>query len=455
MGDPAVSGHFLNELLTTLTRRYAGLGRTLSRRQSLGAGAVLEQCDQLLANEGEVSNLAHARNALLDYQQLDHDGKRAFFQGLAERYAPDPEAITTAYEAFAANPGSATAQALSRAARSPRQELLRRLNAPPGHTFGLVRMRADLQAFLRDAPELEAVDADFMDLFRSWFNRGFLVMQRIDWHTPAMLLEKIIAYEAVHAIRSWEDLRQRVQPATRRCFGFFHPATGDEPLIFVQVALTRGLPDRVQPILEGTDGDPAEAEAADTATFFSISNCQTGLRGISFGNFLIKQVVEELRRELPGLKHFVTLSPMPGFADWLRQLPAAALEPLAPETRHALEALRQAGTAHPPDDAAVLRSALMPLAAHYLVNEKNASGQPLNPVSRFHLGNGAEVHRINWLADTSDNGLRQSHGLMVNYLYRLEDIERNHEAFATTGKMACSREVQKLIRQSRPVTPAY
>ncbi len=451
------NGHFLNDLLTTLTRRYANRARSTQGEPGHRAAHLLDQCDQLLASDSEVSNLAQARDALAVYDQFEDAEKKTFFQGLAERYAPDPQAVTAACERYTATPDSATAQALHQASRSPRQELLRRLNTPPGHTFSLVRMRADLQRFARDEPELDAVDADFMDLFRSWFNRGFLVMQRIDWNAPANVLEKIIAYEAVHTIQSWADLRRRVAPADRRCFGFFHPATGDEPLIFVQVALTRGLPEQVQTILRGEETDAHALEnpdTADTATFFSISNCQSGLRGISFGNFLIKQVVEELRQELPNLKHFVTLSPIPGFARWLDEQRQAEPRLLDEQQQRAAELLQpqdgpDALIAHEKD----VRQPLLRLAARYLVKEKNAAGLPVNPVSRFHLGNGAEVHRINWMADTSDNGLHQSHGLMVNYLYRLEDIERNHEGYATGGKVAHSREIQKLLRQSKTATP--
>ena len=451
-------GRFLNELLTTLTRRYATRIRPGEATPGLQAASLLEQCQALLASDSEVANLAQARNALTTYDLLTEPDRRAFFQGLAERFAPDANAIAEAYQRYAENPDGSNAQALNRASRSPRQELLRRLNTPPGHTYALVRMRADLQRFARDAPELEAVDADFIDLFRSWFNRGFLVMQRIDWNTPASVLEKIIAYEAVHTIQSWDDLRRRIAPADRRCFGFFHPATGDEPLIFVQVALTRGLPQQIQPILGADNPDASaleNAETADTATFFSISNCQSGLRGISFGNFLIKQVVEELRQELPNLKHFVTLSPIPGFAQWVQERAVEETPPLDEHEQRAAELLREEDlpgvlSEHEKE----LHKPLLRLVARYLLKEKNGAGLPVNPVSRFHLGNGAEVHRINWLADTSDNGLRQSHGLMVNYLYRLEDIERNHEGFATTGKVACSREIQKLLRQSKTVTPA-
>ncbi|SEO99701.1 malonyl-CoA decarboxylase [Aquisalimonas asiatica] len=448
-----MNGSFLNDLLTSVTQRYAGRFRSRADRAGHGADALLEQCDDLLASDGEVSGLGRARTALATYETLGDTERLAFFRGLAARYAPAPEHVAAAYARYTDNPDSSNAQALSIAARSARSELLRRLNTPPGHTFGLVRMRADLQRYLREAPELQSVDTDFMELFRSWFNRGFLVMRRIDWTTPAHVLEKIIAYEAVHAIHTWDDLRQRVGPDNRRCFGFFHPATGDEPLIFVQVALTRGIPDRVQPLLGGpTAEDAADTPAADadTATFFSISNCQSGLRGISFGNFLIKQVVEELRKELPGLTHFVTLSPMPGFADWVRALPPAALEGFDAAEQEAITALvRGDPAATLGGSASVLRKPLMQLATRYLVLEKNRDGLPLNPVSRFHLGNGAEVHRVNWLGDASANGLQQSFGMMVNYLYRLDDIERNHEAYATEGRVACSKDVQRLTRQAK------
>lgn len=453
-----MSGSFLNELLTSVTQRYAGRFRSRAGRAGHGADALLEQCDALLASDGEVSGLGRARTALTTYDALEDTEKLDFFGGLATRYAPEPDTVAAAYARYTDNPDSSSAQALSVAARSARPELLRRLNTPPGHTFGLVRMRADLQRYLRDAPELQSVDTDFMELFRSWFNRGFLVLRRIDWTTPANVLEKIIAYEAVHAIHTWDDLRQRVGPDNRRCFGFFHPATGDEPLIFVQVALTRGIPDRVQPLLSGQAADAAEdtsATEADTATFFSISNCQSGLRGISFGNFLIKQVVEELRKELPGLTHFVTLSPMPGFADWVRGVAPTALEGFDAREQEAITTLVHGDPAGSLDtDAAVLRKPLMQLATRYLVLEKNRDGLPLNPVSRFHLGNGAEVHRVNWLGDASANGLQQSFGMMVNYLYRLDDIEGNHEAYATEGRVACSKDVQRLTRRQAKNMPA-
>jgi malonyl-CoA decarboxylase len=268
----------------------------------------------------------------------------------------------------------------------------------------------------------------------------------------------------VHEIQDWDDLRRRLDARDRRCFAFFHPAIGDEPLIFVEVALHKGLPSRIQPILSGersgavysktsdiknsdTNKDIDDPEDADTAAFFGISNCQTGLRGISFGNFLIKQVVQELSQELPQLKYFVTLSPVPGFAQWLRE--QRDDEKLSEPLRTSLKGLETPGWHQDKACEEQLKATIRPLAARYLVDEKNRHGLPLNPVARFHLGNGAELHRINWLGDISDKGFKQAAGLMVNYLYVLDDIERNHENYTAKATVACSSEVRDLARRAR------
>uniref|UniRef100_UPI003562CB90 malonyl-CoA decarboxylase domain-containing protein n=1 Tax=Halomonas sp. TaxID=1486246 RepID=UPI003562CB90 len=309
------------------------------------------------------------------------------------------------------------------------------------------RMRQDMLTWLRDRPEFAAIDADFAHLFGSWFNRGFLMLKRIDWNTPASILEKIIRYEAVHEIQDWNDLRRRLDARDRRCFGFFHPAIGDEPLIFVEVALHKGLPNKIQPILSGERHEIEDPESADTAAFFGISNCQTGLRGISFGNFLIKQVVQELKQELPQLKYFVTLSPVPGFGPWLAE--RREDDSLPDSVRKSLAELEDPEWHRDPERAKALKAVIKPLAARYLVDEKNARGLPLNSVARFHLGNGAELHRINWLGDVSSKGLKQAAGMMVNYLYVLDDIERNHENYIANAKVARSSEVRDLVRRAR------
>ena len=275
------------------------------------------------------------------------------------------------------------------------------------------------------------------------------MLRHIDWTTPANILEKIIRYEAVHAIRNWDDLRNRVEPTDRRCYGFFHPQLVDEPLIFVEVALTEAIPDRVAPLLD-LDRNPIDPGQASTAVFYSISDTQKGLAGVSFGNFLIKQVVEDLKAELPGIRTFVTLSPVPGFAAWLaRERAAEASELLDPGSREALQLLDEAGWHDDPEKADRVRAALIPLAAHYFLKARTPDGRPLDPVARFHLGNGARLERLNFLGDPSPNGLKQSHGLMVNYLYALDEIEKNHEALAEKGVIAASAEVRKSLR-ARP-----
>jgi malonyl-CoA decarboxylase len=294
-----------------------------------------------------------------------------------------------------------------------------------------------------------------MHLLSSWFNRGFLVLRRIDWQTPAAILEKIIAYEAVHKIQSWDDLRRRLDPADRRCFAFFHPSLVDEPLIFVEVALTADIPDNIGSVLREAPKNGDVVEKPTTAVFYSISNCQEGLRGISFGNFLIKQVVEDLVKERPSLRTFVTLSPIPGFADWLAQARGGdADDVLGEDDREQLKLLDDPDWWVEEDDAEQLKPLLLRLCAHYMANAKAGDGKPADPVARFHLGNGARLERINWRADVSPKGLREAHGLMCNYRYEVKDIERNHEAFADAGTVAASRQITSLLKSERPRSKA-
>jgi malonyl-CoA decarboxylase len=290
-----------------------------------------------------------------------------------------------------------------------------------------------------------------MHLLSSWFNRGFLVLRRIDWQTPAAILDKIIAYEAVHEIQGWDDLRRRLDPVDRRCFAFFHPSLIDEPLIFVEVALSDAIPDNIQSLLQ-EQSKPVSTQEPTTAVFYSISNCQEGLRGISFGNFLIKQVVEDLVKERPSLKTFVTLSPVPDFADWLAEVSNADTSELLGDTERAqLVALNDRNWILGPETDA-LRPLLLRLAAHYFLRAKLDNGRPADPVARFHLGNGARLERINWLGDTSPKGLREAHGLMCNYRYELRDIEKNHEAYENEGAVAASRQVVALLKPDRSKT---
>ena len=304
-------------------------------------------------------------------------------------------------------------------------------------------MRKQLIPLLKLQPDLRRVDHDFLHLFNSWFNRGFLILRQIDWSTPANILEKIIAYEAVHEIGDWDELRRRLLPEDRRCLAFFHPSMPDDPLIFVEVALTRAVPGSIQALLS-SEREPLSSGDADTAVFYSISNCQAGLAGVSFGSFLIKRVAEELSRELPNLTTFVTLSPVPGLVRWIKKAADARPDSLAAQVASDIsgndwlnnEAVRDG-----------LQANFATLACEYFGSAKNSRQQPLDPVARFHLGNGAILHRIHWMADTSAKGLSQSAGIMVNYLYELKDIEEHHEAYADHGEIAISKEVRALAPQ--------
>ena len=355
---------------------------------------------------------------------------------LANDFDPDGDGLQASWERYKSD-GPTALPALSRSVEAPRQELFRRLNQAPGGTASLVRMRADLLTLKRDHVGLERVDADLRHLLQSWFNRGFLKLQSIDWSSPASLLERLIRYEAVHDINSWSELRLRLDPPDRRCFAFFHPVMPDEPLIFVEVGLTTGLPDNIQEML-AEDRMPIEASTATTATFYSINNCQPGLSGISFGHFLIKQVAADLKRELPGLDCFVTLSPAPSLLTGLRKLANTAEEQGILERVSTPEGFAEI-------DQVRVRALLLNRAADYFMQARDAAGRPRDPVARFHLGNGARLERLNWAADTSANGLRQSGGIMVNYLYDLSQLEENHEAFVERGKVATGAPFEKLV----------
>jgi malonyl-CoA decarboxylase len=389
----------------------------------------------LLSGRGEASGVALARQLLDRYAAEPMAARIEFFRLLAEQFDPDPAGIGQAWESYRQDASPDNLQRLLEAVEPPRQELFRRFNLAPGGTAALVAMREDLLKHGGKEPALRKVDDDFAHLFGSWFNRGFLVVRRIDWSTPADILERIIRYEAVHEIQGWEDLRRRVQPSDRRCFGFFHPSLIDEPLIFVEVALTREIPGSIQALL-AEEREVLPAAEATTAVFYSISNCQPGLRGVSFGNFLIKQVVEELSRELPLLTTFVTLSPVPGFAAWLAK--RGTTPQLEPGWHQDAAAAERA------------RAELLPLAASYFLTAKGHGGKPVDPVARFHLGNGARLERFNWLGDNSAKGLREAQGLMVNYLYDLRFIEANHEAFANDGTVVASTAVRRYLPVTQP-----
>ena len=439
------TGALFTDLLGAITER----GRSLIGRKPAQDGSVprasdlVERCESLLSGRGEASGTAIAAGVLRLYALLDQAEKRTFFHALLERFGPDPARLSSLAEAWLADRSDRAAGELHFCSEPRRQELLRRLNRAPGGTGALVAMRADLIAAVKAEHVLAPVDRDFSHLLSSWFNRGFLVLRAIDWSTPAIVLEKIIRYEAVHEISDFPSLRLRIDPPDRRCYGFFHPALPEEPLIFVEVALVDTIPSAIAPLL-AADRTPVAPEKAKVAVFYSISNCQKGLAGISFGNFLIKQVVEELRREFPRIETFVTLSPVPGFRRWLDR--DANLASLSVADRQLIARLQTSDWTDEPGLPERMRKIVEPLAAIYFLAAKRPDGRPIDPVAGFHLGNGARLERLDWMGDLSEKGLRDSAGLMVNYLYDLDDIEKNHEAYADDSEIAASPAVRKLLK---------
>jgi len=415
-------------------------GRALlhPRRSGPSANNIESLALDLLSERGEATSMARADAIARLYGSLSKEQRALFHLFLAVNFLPESTRLKAAAKAYLNAPSAETVAELAVASEPPRQELIRRMNVAPGATGLLVRMREELLAGLETQPQLRPLEQDLRSLLASWFNRGFLTLKRIDWTSSAAVLEKVIAYEAVHEIRGWDDLRRRLAP-DRRCFAFFHPALPEEPLIFVEVALCQGLASEIAPLLSANApaDDPAQA---DTAIFYSISNCQPGLRGISFGNFLIKQVVEELRAELPGLKRFATLSPVPGFKRWLNKQGLDGNESELPGGSLDIN-WATAERANP-----AIKTALLRLLAKYLTASNDGKG-PDDPVARFHLGNGARLERLNWAANLSPKGIGESLGMMVNYLYEPKTIDDNHEQFVVAGRVACSTEIEDLLRR--------
>jgi len=430
--------------MTTLGRTLGSVmeaGREILERRRRGiptaansAETLVFLCRDLLEHRGEASGLALAGEIIAGYQQLPIEAREDFFTSLATEFDVDPDAIIAAADRYRDQPDQHRLWALNRVVEAPRQKLFRRINMVPEGTRTLVAMRGHLLPLLRNNPDLKGIDSDLRHLFISWFNKGFLELRKIDWSSPAMVLEKIIDYEAVHEINGWDDLRSRLRE-DRRCFAFFHPALANDPLVFVEIALTDSVPGDLSPLLMQQREAPA-AKRINTVVFYSISNCHPGLAGISFGNFLIKNVVEELNKEMPALKTFVTLSPVPGFRRWLLNADLSDLidEELIPRVKEPMGKVV---------DGAVY-TVLLKLCAHYLLREKSGES-PIDPVARFHLGNGARLHRMHGGADLSVKGREQSAGIMVNYLYDLAKIEENHEAFFDQGKIAVSRTISRLL----------
>lgn len=450
--------------LETMLESAADRGRELLHLfdEDKSDGSVTELCRALLAGSGEASGIALSSEILRRYRQMTTEQKAGFFTCLHEEFSADPEAIKLATEAYLGSRSENDLLQLTQAVEAPRQELLRRLNMAPNSTAQLVSMRGDLLRQLKRQPQLFSVDADFKHLLSSWFNRGFLQLEHIDWNTPAHILEKLINYETVHAIQGWDDLHRRVVD-DRRCFAFTHPAIPDEPLIFVEVALVKDIPSQVQPLLDRNTA-VLPIEQADTAVFYSINNTQLGLRGISFGNFLIKQVMEELQNECPWIKHFVTLSPMPKFAHTLRAAMKGEVKALKPATIDKIleewandlqqlsgepspslalmKLLETPQAEHAQASRDLLEKAVVPVALAYLTLQLD-NHHIADPVAAFHLSNGARLERINPFADDSDEHRASSFGCMVNYLYEPDQLEINHETFVGQGKIAIAKPLMK------------
>jgi len=453
---------WLKPLLDSIADRGRELlGLREAGREGLECEAL---CEALLGERGAASSLALAREILTAYQAMEYTEQLTFFQLLLKQFGIDVSAVEEVARTCREEETPQRLRQLIALAEPRRQELFRRLNTVPGGTATLVQLRSDLLQALKAHPELTPVDDDLKHLFRSWFNPGFLQLERIDWDSPARVLEKLIAYESVHEIHGWNDLRRRLD-SDRRCFAFFHPALEGEPLIFVEVALMRGIAAQVQPLLDpdAPEADPAEA---DTAIFYSINNTQTGLRGISFGDFLIKRVVQVLSDELPKLKTFATLSPLPRFATTLEAALVGEIAGLEPQRLdHLLAEFAEPLRRYVPDaksvtaaaltlarreqavDTELLGAILQRLVLAYLTTPTGTHGGSFDPVARFHLTNGARLERINVFADASARGQTQAFGVMVNYLYDPDELVVNHERFVQRGEIPLSRALTKEFKK--------
>ena len=422
------------DMLSNLVRGTMSLS-ALGRKHVSDLSSDPEKAMQaVLMATGEVSSLVYAENLLTIIEDLDDDGFAALFTTVLSGHDIDAEALTKAAKDYTTQPSDAGLKAIANIAEPGWIELFRRLNATTNGTVRLVRLRERLLKLIRQKPEVARIDVGLVGLLRNWFNPGFLVLEPIDWSTPANILEKIIAYEAVHEITSWDDLRARLAPEDRRCFAFFHPAMPDEPLIFVEVALTTEIPRRIDDVL-ALQRDASKANGATTAVFYSISNCQNGLAGISFGNFLIKRVARHLRSELPNLTRFVTLSPVPGLMKWLAVNHPDINKIFAGADKAFWQ---QEASEH---EADFIRASLQ-----YLTKSDRADGLPNDPVARFHLGNGAFLEQLNFGGDRSAKGVAQAGGLMVNYLYDLDVVEKNHEEFNKTKTVPVSPAVRAMMK---------
>ena len=402
--------------------------RRLNRLRSKSFGKlhknINKAVDSVMSTTGEVSSLVYSEHLLNLIEKLDDKSLYKFLNHLLSNYDIDTKKLTKDVKNYSSEKNDKNLQKIRISSEPQWIELFRRLNSTSNGTYRLVKLREKIRVM--NKPELKAFDSGLLKLFKYWFNPSFLVLEKIDWETPANILEKIIEYEAVHQINSWDDLRARLAPTDRQCFAFFHPLIPNDPLIFVEVALTTGLPESIQNIIK-LEREEIDIEDANTAIFYSISNCHNGLLGISFGNFLIKKVASNLKRELPDLNQFMTLSPLPGFMKWMEEYSPISFERCSEKNCGDEE--------------------LMKNAVKYLTKSERNDGMPNDPVSRFHIGNGASLEKINLNADTSEKGMMQSFGVMANYLYDLKVVEENHENFFKNKAVPVSNKIDSLKKK--------
>ena len=404
--------------------------------------SIISLCDDLISNKGAAFGITVARDITDLYHTLSPNNKLLFFKKINERFKPDHNKVNSAIETYKREQNDKNLFKLFVTSEGQRRELFRRMNMSPNGISTIVSLREDLLQILNDNKDLKPLDNDLRELFKSWFNPGFLKLTKITWDTKAAILEKIIQYERVHKIKDMNELKRRLGE-DRRFFSYFHPALDDEPIIFVQVALTNGLGKSIQEIMKPTTGNEKKY---DTATFYSISNCQEGLTRVTLGNFLIKRVVYELQEELPNIKNFGTLSPIPGFRDWFTTLDEGVIQNILGKIPYSTVSFLKSSSLKVGDGRIVSnKNAIIKLVAHYLMNEKNKKDLPINDVCRFHLGNGAIIEDIVINANVSEVGFNRSFGVMVNYLYELKNIEKNHEDYVNNKNIIISDKLKKLI----------
>ena len=404
--------------------------------------SIISLCDDLISNKGAAFGITVARDITDLYHTLSPDNKLLFFKKINEKFKPDHNKVNSAIETYKREQNDKNLFKLFVTSEGQRRELFRRMNMSPNGISTIVSLREDLLQILNDNKDLKPLDNDLRELFKSWFNPGFLKLTKITWDTKAAVLEKIIQYERVHKIKDMNELKRRLGE-DRRFFSYFHPALDDEPIIFVQVALTNGLGKSIQEIMKPTTGNEKKY---DTATFYSISNCQEGLTRVTLGNFLIKRVVYEIQEELPNIKNFGTLSPIPGFRDWFTTLDEGVIQNILGKIPYSTVSFLRSSSLKVGDGRIVSnKKAIIKLVAHYLMNEKNKKDLPINDVCRFHLGNGAIIEDIVINANVSEVGFNRSFGVMVNYLYELKNIEKNHEDYINNKNIIISDKLKKLI----------